>query len=68
MRIASYSWGGRHHVGIVSSNGQEVTPLAAGDAGALALIEALSRGEALPAGDVAHIEVEGLGAIENHFE
>ena len=28
MRIASWSWGGRDHVGIVSADGREVTPLA----------------------------------------
>jgi 2-keto-4-pentenoate hydratase/2-oxohepta-3-ene-1,7-dioic acid hydratase in catechol pathway len=50
MRLASWRWGGRDHVGTVSSDGQELTPLACADAsrGALPLIELLARGEALP--------------------
>ncbi len=50
MRIASWSWGGREHVGIVSSCGSEATPLAVPDAraGALPLIQALARGEPMP--------------------
>ena len=51
MRIASWSWGGRDHVGTISADGREATPLAVADAsrGALPLIEALARGEPLPA-------------------
>ena len=51
MRIASWSWGGRPQVGTVSADGREVTPLSVADAttGALALIQALARGESLPA-------------------
>jgi len=50
MRIASWSWGGRPHVGTVSPDGRELTPLALPDAsrGALPLIQAMSRGEGLP--------------------
>ncbi|MBB3177873.1 fumarylacetoacetate hydrolase family protein [Variovorax sp. Sphag1AA] len=50
MRLASWSWGGREHVGTISADGREATPLAAGDAtrGALPLIQALARGEPLP--------------------
>jgi 2-keto-4-pentenoate hydratase/2-oxohepta-3-ene-1,7-dioic acid hydratase in catechol pathway len=50
MRIAAWSWGGREHVGTVSADGREVTPLASPDAarGALPLIQALARGDALP--------------------
>ena len=50
MRIASWRWGGRNHVGTVSSDGTELTSLAVPDAaaGALPLIEAMSRGEGLP--------------------
>jgi 2-keto-4-pentenoate hydratase/2-oxohepta-3-ene-1,7-dioic acid hydratase in catechol pathway len=50
MRIASWSWGGRPHVGTVSPDGRELTPLALPDAsrGALPLIQATSRGEGLP--------------------
>jgi 2-keto-4-pentenoate hydratase/2-oxohepta-3-ene-1,7-dioic acid hydratase in catechol pathway len=50
MRIACWSWGGRPHVGTVSPDGRELTPLAVSDAsrGALPLIQAMSRGEGLP--------------------
>lgn len=50
MRLASWSWGGREHVGTISADGREATPLAASDAsrGALPLIQALARGEPLP--------------------
>lgn len=52
MRIATWWWGGRRHVGRVSGDGRNVTPLAvperARDAGALALIEILAVGGPLP--------------------
>jgi 2-keto-4-pentenoate hydratase/2-oxohepta-3-ene-1,7-dioic acid hydratase in catechol pathway len=50
MRLASWRWGGRDHVGTVSSDGQELTPLRCDLAsrGALPLIEMLARGESLP--------------------
>jgi 2-keto-4-pentenoate hydratase/2-oxohepta-3-ene-1,7-dioic acid hydratase in catechol pathway len=50
MRIASWSWGGRDHVGTISPEGREAMPLAVADAarGALPLIQALARGEVLP--------------------
>jgi 2-keto-4-pentenoate hydratase/2-oxohepta-3-ene-1,7-dioic acid hydratase in catechol pathway len=50
MRLASWTWGDRPHVGTVSTDGTELTPLAAADPalGALPLIQALARGEALP--------------------
>ncbi len=50
MRLASWSWGGREHVGTISADGREATPLAAGDParGALPLIQALARGEPIP--------------------
>ena len=52
MRIASYWWGGRRHVGRIADNGRSVVPLAVGDrardVGALALIEALADGRSLP--------------------
>ena len=32
MRIASWSWGGRAHVGTISADGREATPLAVADA------------------------------------
>jgi 2-keto-4-pentenoate hydratase/2-oxohepta-3-ene-1,7-dioic acid hydratase in catechol pathway len=51
MRIASWTWGGRDHVGTLSPCGREVTPLAMADAsrGALGLIQRLALGESLPA-------------------
>jgi 2-keto-4-pentenoate hydratase/2-oxohepta-3-ene-1,7-dioic acid hydratase in catechol pathway len=50
MRIASWSWGGRMHAGLVSADGREATPLGVPDAsrGALPLVQALARGDALP--------------------
>ena len=55
MRIATYRWGGRRHVGQVSADGLEVTPLDLRDRaeqvqsrGALALIEHLADGRAVP--------------------
>ncbi len=50
MRIASWQWGGRDHVGMMSACGRELTPLAVANAsrGALPLIQALAAGEALP--------------------
>ncbi len=50
MRMASWHWGGRDHVGTISACGREVTPLAVRDAsrGALPLIQALAAGDVLP--------------------
>jgi len=50
MRLASWSWGGRPHAGVVSADGLEVTPLVLRDAsrGALPLIQMLAAGEGLP--------------------
>jgi 2-keto-4-pentenoate hydratase/2-oxohepta-3-ene-1,7-dioic acid hydratase in catechol pathway len=50
MRIASWSWGGRSHVGLVSADGSEATPLAVDDPerGALSLVRSLSSGGSLP--------------------
>jgi 2-keto-4-pentenoate hydratase/2-oxohepta-3-ene-1,7-dioic acid hydratase in catechol pathway len=62
MRIASWSWGGIPHVGTISSDGREATPLAVADParGALPLIEALARGESLPAPSGARLPVEAI--------
>lgn len=51
MRLASWSWGGRDHAGTVSADGRELTPLAVAqpELGALPLVQALARGEPLPA-------------------
>jgi 2-keto-4-pentenoate hydratase/2-oxohepta-3-ene-1,7-dioic acid hydratase in catechol pathway len=50
MRFACWRWGGSWHAGTLSSNGLEVTPLAITqpERGALRLIQALARGDALP--------------------
>ena len=52
MRIATYRWGGRRCVGLVSADGRNVTPLAVDDRaktrGALVLIESLAEGGAMP--------------------
>ena len=62
MRIASWQWGGRDHVGTISPDGREATPLALADAsrGVLPLIQALARGEDLPAPSGARLPVEVL--------
>jgi 2-keto-4-pentenoate hydratase/2-oxohepta-3-ene-1,7-dioic acid hydratase in catechol pathway len=62
MRIASWSWGGRQHVGIVSPDGREVTPLAVPDAsrGALPLIRAQAHGEALPPAAGARLAIDAV--------
>jgi 2-keto-4-pentenoate hydratase/2-oxohepta-3-ene-1,7-dioic acid hydratase in catechol pathway len=52
MRIASYFWGGQRQVGLISADGQTVTPLALprqqAERGALAIIEALAEGAPMP--------------------
>jgi 2-keto-4-pentenoate hydratase/2-oxohepta-3-ene-1,7-dioic acid hydratase in catechol pathway len=62
MRIASYRWGDRQHVGLVSADGRELTPLAVADAsrGALPLIESLARGESLPAPSGTRLPVQAV--------
>jgi 2-keto-4-pentenoate hydratase/2-oxohepta-3-ene-1,7-dioic acid hydratase in catechol pathway len=62
MRIASWHWGGRPHVGTVSPDGREVTPLAVPDAsrGALPLVQAMARGEGLPPPAGARLPLEAL--------
>ena len=60
MRLASWSWGGRDHVGTISADGREATPLALDDSsrGALLLIQALARGEALPPASRPRVPVD----------
>ena len=62
MRIASWRWGGRNHVGTVSACGREATPLAVADAeaGALPLIRALARGEGLPRASGPRLPVDAI--------
>lgn len=51
MRLASWNWGGSPHAGVVSDDGRECTPLAVAqpERGVLRLIQALARGEPMPA-------------------
>ena len=53
-------WGGRDHVGTISPDGREATPLALADAsrGVLPLIQTLARGESLPSPSGARLPVE----------
>jgi len=62
MRIASWSWGGRRHVGTVSPDGREVTPLAVADpsTGALGLIQSLAQGGAMPAAAGPRLAVDAV--------
>ncbi len=62
MRLASWTWGGRDHVGTVSPCGKEVTPLAVTDAaaGVLPLIAALAQGHSLPAASGARLPVNAV--------
>lgn len=60
MRLASWSWGGREHVGTISADGREAAPLAVRDAsaGVLPLIQALDRGEPLPQPSGTRLPIE----------
>ncbi|MFD0666080.1 fumarylacetoacetate hydrolase family protein [Ramlibacter sp. MAHUQ-53] len=67
MRIATFQHAGRRHVGLVSSDGRQVSPLAltaeAAARGALPLVEASARGEPMPATvgaalDIASVRLE----------
>ena len=62
MRIASWQWGGRRHVGTVSPDGRELTPLSVPDAsaGALVLVQALARGEGLPPAAGTRLPLEAV--------
>jgi 2-keto-4-pentenoate hydratase/2-oxohepta-3-ene-1,7-dioic acid hydratase in catechol pathway len=64
MRIASWIWGGRSHVGLISADGREATPLAVAIAdlerGALSLIQSLGRGEPLPAESGPRLPVSAI--------
>lgn len=62
MRIASWSWGGRSHAGLISADGSEATPLAVADAehGVLSIIRTLADGQALPAAAGARLPVAAI--------
>jgi 2-keto-4-pentenoate hydratase/2-oxohepta-3-ene-1,7-dioic acid hydratase in catechol pathway len=53
MKVATFRWGGRRAVGLLSADASEITPLAlpgdrVGAVGALALIEAIVEGQSVP--------------------
>ncbi|HEY6356090.1 MAG TPA: hydrolase, partial [Burkholderiaceae bacterium] len=62
MRIASWSWGGRHHAGTVSADGREATPLLVDYAGgaAMRLLEALASGAPLPSPTGPRVAVDAV--------
>jgi 2-keto-4-pentenoate hydratase/2-oxohepta-3-ene-1,7-dioic acid hydratase in catechol pathway len=62
MRLATWTWGGRHYVGSVSACGRDATPLAVAepDLGVLGLIDRLSRGESLPPAAGARLPVDAI--------
>jgi 2-keto-4-pentenoate hydratase/2-oxohepta-3-ene-1,7-dioic acid hydratase in catechol pathway len=62
MRLATWTWGGRHYVGSVSACGRDATPLALAepDLGVLGLIDRLSRGESLPPAAGARLPVDAI--------
>ena len=62
MRLASWTWGGRHHAGSISACGREATPLAVPDPnrGVQSLIELLARGDSLPPPAGARLPVQAL--------
>ncbi|MEJ7688447.1 MAG: fumarylacetoacetate hydrolase family protein [Variovorax sp.] len=60
MRWASWTWGGRDHVGTISADGREATPFAMRDPalGVLPLIQAMAADEPLPQPSGARLPVE----------
>ncbi len=62
MRLASWNWGGKPCVGIVSADGRELTPLNAPspELGVLPLIEALANGLSLPAASGARLTTSAV--------
>ena len=62
MRIASWSWGGRPHVGTLSPDGREATPLAVAkpERGAFELVRSLAHGDPLPPAAGARLPVQAI--------
>jgi 2-keto-4-pentenoate hydratase/2-oxohepta-3-ene-1,7-dioic acid hydratase in catechol pathway len=62
MRMASWSWGGRPHAGLISPCGREATPLAVADPerGTLELVRRLAFGEPLPPAAGARLPVDAI--------
>ena len=62
MRLASWTWGGRHHAGSISACGREATPLAVTrpERGVLDLVDLLVRGEPLPPATGPRLPVDAI--------
>ncbi len=62
MRMATWRWGGQDHVGLVSADGREATPLAAPNParGALDLIQLLATGGPMPREAGPRVSVEAI--------
>jgi 2-keto-4-pentenoate hydratase/2-oxohepta-3-ene-1,7-dioic acid hydratase in catechol pathway len=62
MRLASWRWGGTDHVGLISPDGREATPLACRDAqaGVLPLILSLAEGGTMPAAAGTRLPVSAI--------
>ena len=70
MRLASWLWGGKPQIGIVSANGQELTALDVSDAslGVLPLIHSLVRGDTLPAAKGTRLPVSAVQLLAPLFK
>jgi len=62
MRLASWRWGGRHHMGTISADGREATPLGQVDAdcGVLPLVRVLIDGGPLPTPSGPRLGVQAI--------
>lgn len=62
MRLASWTWGGRHHAGSISACGREATPLAVTrpERGVLDLVDLLVRGEPMPPATGPRLPVDAI--------
>ncbi len=67
MRVATYRWGGRRQVGVVSSDGREIVPIdlrqrgeQVQSRGALALLEHLAEGNDFPATNGARLPLSAV--------
>jgi 2-keto-4-pentenoate hydratase/2-oxohepta-3-ene-1,7-dioic acid hydratase in catechol pathway len=62
MRLASWNWGGRPHVGTISPDGLEATPLVVPhpERGAFDLVRSLAYGDPLPAASGARLPVQAI--------
>jgi 2-keto-4-pentenoate hydratase/2-oxohepta-3-ene-1,7-dioic acid hydratase in catechol pathway len=64
VKLVTYRWGGARHVGVLSADDREITPLALGlrgaEVGALAAVEALVAGETLPLASSARLPLAAV--------